>query len=72
VSIFLRELREVWEKAKPNSTSLVVSAAKKLGIVKNETAENVLKQLEDFWVKKVVGESLVNFETALLRRQNFL
>jgi endonuclease III len=68
VSIFLRELREVWEKAKPNPTSLVVSAAKNLGIVKNETDENALKQLEDFWAKnKVAGESFINFETALLR-----
>ncbi|MBE0519429.1 hypothetical protein IBX35_00095 [Candidatus Bathyarchaeota archaeon] len=68
VSIFLRELREVWEKAKPNPTSLVVSAAKNLGIVKNETAENALKQLEDFWAKnEIAGKSFVNFETALLR-----
>lgn len=67
-SVFLRELREVWEKAKPNPTSLVVSAAKNLGIVKNKTGENALKQLEDFWAKnKVAGESFVNFETALLR-----
>jgi endonuclease III len=68
VSIFLRELREVWEKTKPNPTSLVVSAAKNLGVVKNETAETALKQLEDFWARnKVAGESFVNFETALLR-----
>jgi endonuclease III len=68
VSIFLRELRGVWEKAKPNPTSLVVSAAKNLGVVKNETAENALKQFEDFWAKnKVAGESFVNFETVLLR-----
>jgi endonuclease III len=68
VSIFLREMREVWEKAKPNPTSLVVSAAKYLGIVKNETAENTLGQLEDFWAKsKLAGESFINFETALLR-----
>jgi endonuclease III len=67
-SVFLRELREVWEKAKPNPTSLVVSAAKNLRIVNNKTAENALKQLEDFWAKnKVAGESFVNFETALLR-----
>jgi len=68
VSIFLRELREVWEKAKPNPTSLVVSAAKNLGIVKNETDGNALKQLEDFWARnKVAGQSFINFETALLR-----
>jgi len=68
VSIFLRELREVWEKAKPNPTSLVVSAAKNLGIVENETAENALKRLEYFWAKnKVAGKSFIAFETALLR-----
>jgi endonuclease III len=68
VSIFLRELRDIWEKAKPNPTSLVISAAKNLGIVKEETSENVLKQLEGFWAKnKVAGESFINFETALLR-----
>jgi endonuclease III len=68
VSIFLRELRDIWEKAKPNPTSLVISAAKNLGIVKEEATENTLKQLEDFWAKdKVAGESFINFETALLR-----
>jgi endonuclease III len=68
VSIFLRELRKVWGKANSNPTSLVVSAAENLGIVKNETAENALKQLEDFWAKnKVADESFINFETALFR-----
>lgn len=68
VSIFLRELRDIWEKAKPNPTSLVISAAKNLGIVKEETDENVLKQLEGFWAKnRAAGESFINFETALLR-----
>jgi len=68
VSVFLRELRDVWEKANPNPTSLVVLAAKKMGIVREEVAENVLKQLKDFWSKnKVAGKSFVNLETALLR-----
>jgi len=68
VSVFLRELRDVWEKANPNPTSLVVLAAKKMGIVREEAAENVLKQLKDFWSKnKVAGKSFVNLETALLR-----
>jgi endonuclease III len=68
VSVFLRELRDVWEKANPNPTSLVVLAAKKLGIVREEAAENVLKQLKDFWSKnKVAGKSFINLETALLR-----
>jgi len=68
VSIFLRELRDIWEKAKPNPTSLAISAAKNLGIVNEETSETALKQLEGFWAKnKVVGESFINFETALLK-----
>jgi endonuclease III len=68
VSIFLRELRDIWEKADPEPTSLVVLAAEKLGIVKKEVAEGPLKQLKDFWSKnKVEGKSFINFETALLR-----
>jgi len=68
VSIFLRELRDIWEKANPDPTTLVVLSAKKLGIVKKEAAENPLKQLKDFWFKnKVEGKSFINFETALLR-----
>ena len=68
VSVFLRELRDVWEKADPNPTSLVILAARKLGIVKKEAAENALKQLKDFWSKnKVAGKSFINLETALLR-----
>lgn len=68
VSIFLRELRGVWEKADPNPTSLVVLAARKLGIVKTESPHNALEQLKNFWSEnKVEGKSFVNFETALLR-----
>lgn len=68
VSIFLRELRGVWSKAKPNPTSLVVLAAKNLGIVDEESSRNVLQQLEEFWSENAVpNKSFVNFETALLR-----
>ena len=68
VSIFLRELRDLWGKAKPNPTSLVISAAKNLGIVKEETTGNALERLERFWAEnKVEGESFIDFETALLR-----
>jgi endonuclease III len=68
VSIFLRELREIWEKADPNPTDLVVLAAKNLGIIKEEAVENILIQLKDFWFRnKVSGKSFINFETALLR-----
>lgn len=68
VSIFLRELRGIWRKAAPRPTGLVITAAKNLGVIRDEAAENALEQLEDFWAKnKVAGKSFVNFETALLR-----
>ncbi|MDH7477487.1 MAG: hypothetical protein QHH17_03790 [Candidatus Bathyarchaeota archaeon] len=68
VNIFLRELRNIWDKAKPEPTSLVLLAAKNLGIIKKEKSETALKQLEDFWFKnEVEGKSFINFETALLR-----
>lgn len=68
VSIFLRELREVWPKANPKPTSLVILAAKNLGIVKNVAPDKALNELKDFWNRnKIEGYSLANFETALLR-----
>jgi endonuclease III len=66
-SIFLRELRDVWKKADPTPTNLVVLAAKNLGIIK-EIDEDSLVQLKRFWSEnKVLGKSFANFETALLR-----
>lgn len=68
VSIFLRELRDIWEKANPNPTNLVILAAKKLRIVRASSPGNILKQLKIFWSEnKVEGKSFINFETALLR-----
>jgi hypothetical protein len=69
VSIFLRELRRIWQKADPKPTPLVVEAAKRLGIVKKDASpEDALRQLKVFWAKNVIsGKSFVNFETALLR-----
>jgi len=68
VSIFLRELRGIWSKADPKPTPLVISAAKNLGIIKNESPEKAKKELIRFWEKnRVKGMSFVNFETALLR-----
>lgn len=68
VSIFLRELRDIWQKARPNPTSLVVFAAKNLGIINPETSQNALKRLKDFWAKNEVSrQSFINFETALIR-----
>jgi len=68
VSIFLRELRDIWEKASPDPTILVISAARNLGIMEDGSVMNALGQLEVFWAEnKVVGQSFINFETALVR-----
>jgi len=68
VSIFLRELRGIWPKADPKPTSLVILAAKNLGIIKSEKLDAAKRELEDFWRQNVVkGYDFVNFETALLR-----
>jgi hypothetical protein len=69
VSIFLRELRDIWKKADPNPTALVVLAAKNLKIVENEVdAKTTLKQLKAFWLRnKISGKSFIDFETALFR-----
>jgi len=68
VSIFLRDLRGVWQKADPKPTPLVIFAAKRLGIVKTDDPKQALKELKVFWRKnRIHGKSFVNFETALLR-----
>jgi hypothetical protein len=68
VSIFLRELRDVWRKADSKPTPLVILAAKNMGITKTETPEKALEDLKEFWKgNEVKGNSFVNFETALLR-----
>jgi len=68
VGIFLRELRDIWGKADPKPTPLVILAAEKLGIVKEESPEKALKELKEFWRRnKVPEKTFVNFETALIR-----
>jgi len=69
MSIFLRELRGIWEKADPCPTGLELLAGEWLGILeKGLDGEKALKRLKDFWTKNgVAGESFVHFETALLR-----
>ncbi|MGB9959621.1 MAG: hypothetical protein ACPLKQ_03755 [Candidatus Bathyarchaeales archaeon] len=68
VNIFLRELRGVWKKAEPQPTSLVVLAARNLGILKDEKPQEALQRLESFWAEnRLADKSFVNFESALLR-----
>ena len=69
MAIFLRELRDIWEKANPEPAVLEIIAAERLGILKKKMAEKeALEQLRIFWKKnQMQGQSFVNFETALLR-----
>jgi endonuclease III len=68
VNIFLRELRGVWEKAKPDPQEFVVLAAGNLGIIRDDVEGDALQQLEEFWAKnRVPDKSFMNFESALLR-----
>jgi len=68
VSIFLRELRDIWEKADSKPTPLVILAAKNLAILEEEKPEKALGELKRFWKENRVPEkTLVNLETALLR-----
>lgn len=68
VSIFLRELRDLWKKADSKPTSLVILAAKNLEIVREESPQEALSELKEFWRRNEVAErDFVNFETALLR-----
>ncbi|HML02612.1 MAG TPA: hypothetical protein VK487_04470 [Candidatus Bathyarchaeia archaeon] len=68
VSIFLRDLREIWKKADPRPTPLVILGATSLGIIKGQQPEKILEGLKEFWNRNSIkGFTFVNFETALLR-----
>jgi len=69
VSIFLRELRGIWEKADPYPTGLTLLAGEWLKILeKSLDGESALKRLKAFWAKNAsAGQDFVNFETALTR-----
>lgn len=66
VNIFLRELRTVWPKARPQPSDWVSLAATHLGLIR--TNERALEILEEVWAKqKVRGKDFCDFEAALLR-----
>lgn len=67
-SIFLRELRGIWEKADPKPTEPEILAAKHLGITRSTDPTEVLEDFKKFWVKNLVKSiDFISFETALLR-----
>lgn len=72
-NIFLRELREIWEKAEPLPQNPTLIAAYNLKILDStgktrEEKIRALKNLKTYWEKtKIRNKSFVNFETALTR-----
>lgn len=68
VSIFLRELRGLWNKADPKPTPLIILAARNLELIRDESPERALVALKEFWINnEIAGKTFANFETALLR-----
>ena len=68
-NIFLRELREVWEKAEPLPGALVIEGARNLGLLpKVIKKDKILVELKRVWEEnKVKGKDFADFEAALLR-----
>lgn len=70
VNIFLRELREIWQKADPLPSDLVILSAKNLRLIssKLKSKKEILNELKTVYQKnKVKGKDFVDFEAALLR-----
>ena len=66
VNIFLRELRTVWPKARPELSELVKLAARHLGLIKPK--QDPLTTLEQIWsLHWVRGYDFRDFEAALVR-----
>jgi endonuclease III-like uncharacterized protein len=66
VNIFLRELRLIWTKARPEPSDLVKLSARNLRLIKQR--EDALKTLEKVWAKhKIRGKDFCDFEAALVR-----
>ena len=70
VNIFLRELRNIWPKAEPLPSELVLTAAKNLGLIPKAMADQreALQLLKEKWRNE--GNSpkgFADFEAALVR-----
>jgi len=68
VNIFLRELRDVWEKADPLPQDLPVMAARNLGLVQGDGGREMLSKLRAVWERQAPpGWTFADFESALVR-----
>ena len=62
-NIFLRELRDIWEKADPLPGKLVIQAAKNLGLTKEDSSSAILRDLKRMAPKG----KFISLEAALVR-----
>ena len=66
-NIFLRELREVWKKAKPTLSEPAVLAVRSLGLVKTSKPDLALEELQRLWEWSTRQGRFSDFEAALVR-----
>ena len=69
VNIFLRELREIWDKADPLPQNLALEGAENLGFIdKGESGKIALEKLERIWRNNNIPEyRFADFEAALVK-----
>ena len=68
VNIFLRELRDLWEKAEPPFSELALLASRKLGLTHETDAEAGLEQLKAMWeADELLEWRFSDLEAALVR-----
>jgi endonuclease III len=68
VNIFLRELRDVWQKADPLPQDLAVMAARNLGLIQADDRRQILSELRAVWERQTLpGWTFADFESALVR-----
>jgi endonuclease III len=68
VNIFLRELRDVWEKTDPLPQDLAVMVARNLGLIQADERREILSELRSVWERQTLpGWSFADFESALVR-----
>jgi endonuclease III len=69
-AIFLRELREIWEKADPLLQDFSIQAAKHLGFIEKSLLdeEEIREKVKALWKEQAIkGYGFPDFEDALLR-----
>ncbi len=68
VNIFLRELRNIWEKAEPPLSEFALFASRMLGLIRTTDAALALEEMNEMWQEnEPTGVRFPDFEAALTR-----